>query len=83
MSTELAWEIRVVPAEAIVAQVEQMQSDIEALSREDFIRLREWLFEKDWKEWDIEVESDSMAGKLDFLIEEAITEKSSGGLKEL
>ncbi len=29
--------------------VEEILSSIESLSREDFARLREWFFERDWK----------------------------------
>ncbi len=31
-----------------MTRVEQIQSEIEALSQEEFIRLREWFAEKDW-----------------------------------
>ena len=37
----------------------------------------------DWARWDREIESDSAAGKLDFLIEEAKAAKANGTLLEL
>ena len=63
--------------------VEKIQSEIEALSSEEYEHLRQWFFERDWERWDRQLESDSEAGKLDFLIEEAFAEKAQGQLKEL
>ena len=53
-------------------QVEQLQQAIEVLSEEDFIQLRQWFAEKDWERWDRQLESDVAAGKLDFLLNEAL-----------
>ncbi|MBW1927519.1 MAG: hypothetical protein JRJ13_00005 [Deltaproteobacteria bacterium] len=63
--------------------VEEILSSIESLSREEFARLREWFYERDWERWDREIEEDSRSGKLDFLVKEALTEKVDGKLKEL
>lgn len=51
--------------------VDEIEKAIEKLSPEDFARLREWFWEKDWAEWDKQIEADADAGKLDFLIKEA------------
>jgi hypothetical protein len=37
----------------------------------------------DWESWDKEIEADSDAGKLDFLVREAANEKAKGTLKIL
>lgn len=66
-----------------MTQVEQIQSEIEALSQEDFVRLREWFAEKDWLLWDKQLEVDIADGKLDFLLEEAMAAKSQGQLQDL
>ncbi len=66
-----------------MTRIEQIQAEIEALPKEDFVRLREWFAEKDWLLWDKQIEADIADGKLDFLIEEAITAKSQGKLKDL
>lgn len=58
-----------------MSTVEEIKSAISVLSREDCIHLREWFSEKDWEQWDKEIEEDSASGNLDFLIEEAETEK--------
>ncbi len=66
-----------------MSNVEEILSSIESLSKEDFVRLREWFFERDWERWDKEIEYDSKSGKLDFLVKEASSEKKDGKLKEL
>jgi hypothetical protein len=66
-----------------MTKVQQIQEAIEALPREEYVRLRNWFTERDWKQWDKQIEEDSEAGRLDFLIEEALEEKTKGRLKEL
>lgn len=66
-----------------MTKVEQLQMEIEALPEEDFSRLRRWFAEKDWELWDSQIESDVAAGKLDFLLEEALAAKAQGKLREL
>ena len=66
-----------------MAQVEHIKSEIEALSAEDFVRLREWLIERDWQRWDDQLEADVKAGKLEFLREEALGAKAKGELQDL
>ena len=63
--------------------VEQLQMEIEALPEKDFARLRRWFAEKDWEQWDIQIEKDSAAGRLDFLLDEASTAKTQKTLEEL
>jgi hypothetical protein len=56
-------------------KLDEIKAGIEALPREDYAALRKWLSEKDWDEWDAQLEADAQAGKLDFLIEEALYDK--------
>ncbi len=63
--------------------VEKIQSEIKSLSPEEHAHLRVWFFERDWEQWDRQIEKDVESGKLDFLIEEALAEKGQGHLKEL
>ena len=65
------------------ARVEEIQAAIESLPYEEYIRLRQWFSERDWEKWDRQIEANSESGKLDFLIEEALTEKAKGSLREL
>ncbi|AOY81005.1 hypothetical protein BJP36_14955 [Moorena producens JHB] len=48
-----------------MTKVEQIQAEIEALSEEDFVRLREWFAQKDWFLWDKQLKADIADGKLD------------------
>ncbi len=66
-----------------MTRVQQLQTTIEALPEEEFAQLRHWFLEQDWEHWDLRIEKDSAAGKLDFLIEEALHEKAAGKLTDL
>ena len=66
-----------------MSNVEEIKVSIEALPEADYVRLSEWFTEKDWEKWDRQIEADSKSGKLDFLIAEALEEKTKGTLKEL
>jgi hypothetical protein len=63
--------------------VEKIQSEIKALPPDDYATLRQWFLERDGERWDSELEQDVAAGKLDFLLEEAFTEKARDQLKDL
>ena len=67
----------------MLSSVEEIQSAIISLSPEEYTRLRQWFAERDWEQWDQEIEADAASGKLDFLIEEAVTEKDQRHLREL
>jgi hypothetical protein len=62
--------------------LDSIKHDIESLPHNEFIQLRKWFSEKDWKEWDMQVKEDSMSGKLDFLFKEAFDEKNKGNLRK-
>jgi hypothetical protein len=66
-----------------MTQIETIQAEIESLSSEDFARLREWIVERDWQNWDRQIERDSAEGKLDFLREEVEAAKQQGKLRDL
>lgn len=64
-------------------QLDQIKTEIELLSDEDFEQLRRWFAEKDWQRWDQQLEADIAEGKLDFLLDEASRAKQEGTLQEL
>jgi hypothetical protein len=66
-----------------MTQVELIQKEIEALSSNDFARLREWFVEQDWRLWDQQLEGDVAAGKLEFLRDESMRAKANGELRDL
>lgn len=64
-------------------KIEEIEATIESLSEDEYIRLREWFYERDWEKWDRQIGVDSESGELDFLLREALDEKAKGNLKEL
>jgi hypothetical protein len=66
-----------------MSKIEELKSDIERLSSEEAAELFRWLSEREWESWDKEMEADSQAGRLDFLVREARQEKARRTLKEL
>lgn len=66
-----------------MTSVAKIQEEILALSETDYRQLKRWLNELEWDEWDQQIEADSNAGKLDFLIAEAREAKEKGTLKNL
>ncbi len=57
-----------------MSKLENIQVAIESLSEEECSRLLEWFVERDWAQWDREIEIDSQSGKLELV------EKSKGRL---
>ena len=66
-----------------MTSIAKIQEDILTLSETDYLQLRQWFNELDRDEWDRQIEADSNAGKLDFLIAEALEAKEKGTLKNL
>ncbi len=66
-----------------MSKVDELKMEIEKLPREELSELVRWLSEKDWESWDKEIVADSEAGKLDFLVREALDGKTKGTLKGL
>ena len=67
--------------------ISEIQEAILALREPEFAELKKWLSGLDaecrWEEWDKQIEADSDAGKLDFLVTEALEAKANGTLAEL
>jgi len=63
--------------------IEELKAQIERLPGPEFEELFRWLSERDWERWDSEIEADSQAGKLDFLIRQAKHAKTRGELDDL
>jgi len=61
-------------------KLEELEMAIASLSEEEYREFRRWFLEKDWEKWDRQIEEDSKAGQLDFLVNEA---KKRGHLKDL
>ena len=61
----------------------EIQTEIEALPRKEYVKLVSWFRERDWGVWDRQIKEDSQTGDLDFLIDEALNEKKTGKLKKI
>jgi hypothetical protein len=66
-----------------MSKIDELKADIERLPGEEAAELFRWLSDREWENWDKEIEADSAAGKVDFLVREAHEEKAKGTLKEL
>lgn len=66
-----------------MTRLERIEMDVLSLSEDDYREFRRWFLERDWDEWDREVEEDSLSGRLDFLANEALSAKSEGKLRAL
>ncbi len=66
-----------------MSKVDEIKAAIEALPREDYVDLRRWFSERDWDEWDQQIEADSQSAELNFLTREARDEKTGGQLRDL
>ena len=65
-----------------MSTVREIEDAIQKLSREERAAFRAWFAEYDAEEWDRQLESDVVAGRLDWLIEEARDDLRSGRCTE-
>lgn len=65
-----------------MSTVEEIETAIENLKEDEFLRLAKWLETRLVDSWDSRIARDAEEGKLDFLFHEAHTERLAGELKE-
>jgi hypothetical protein len=63
--------------------VEDIEQAIMSLSKEHLTKFRKWYEEFDSEKWDEQIEKDSLTGKLDHLIELAVSDHKTGKTKKL
>ena len=66
-----------------MTRVEEIKNAVVSLQGEEYRQFRDWFLERDWEQWDKQIQADSESGKLDFLVKEAMKEKSRGKLRDL
>ena len=66
-----------------MTRLEKIEKEVASLRPDEYRQFRSWFVERDWAEWDSQLEADSDAGKLDFLLAEAREQKQKGTLREL
>ena len=66
-----------------MSTVEQIESAILKLSPQELSHLADWVLDLDEQHWDEQIERDVVAGKLDFLAQEALAEFEAGNCRTL
>ena len=66
-----------------MTRIEELELAVASLPQEEYIQFRHWFLQRDWESWDREIEADSAAGKLDFLLYEADEAKKQNQLRDL
>lgn len=61
-----------------MSKLEQIETDILALSAKDFEALKQWFADLDYQHWDQQIEEDIANGKLDTFAQEALVEFQAG-----
>jgi hypothetical protein len=67
----------------VSSRLAELETEVKRLSERDYGEFRRWFLERDWLDWDRQIEADSAAGKLDFLVQEARDAKRSKRLRIL
>lgn len=63
--------------------IEQIEKAILNLSEQDFSKLRNWLLDLDYQQWDKQLEQDIIKGELDDIASEALAEFEAGDYQEM
>ena len=64
-------------------KLEEIEQDIEMLSKIDLKHFRQWFIEFDAEAWDIQIQADVESGNLDKFAEEAIKDYRAGKASDL
>ncbi|MFM8552500.1 MAG: hypothetical protein ACKOCD_09400 [Nitrospiraceae bacterium] len=66
-----------------MSKVEQLEREIEKLSRTQLAKFRNWFQRHDAAEWDHQIEADAQTGRLDKLADNALAAHKAGKTKAL
>jgi len=66
-----------------MTELEQLEKRIEQLTPKELADFRAWYVGFDARVWDLQIEADAKAGKLDGLIAEALEDYAAGAAREL
>ncbi len=66
-----------------MTRIEEIENAVASLPVDEYRQFRDWFLERDWVQWDKQIQADSQSGKLDFLVKEAMEEKNRGDLRDL
>lgn len=65
-----------------MSRVDEIETAIDSLPPAEYQRIVEWFREREQSRWDLQLDSDSTSGKLDFLFDEADKEFRHGHLQD-
>ena len=65
-----------------MSRTEEIEDAIDRLSPEEFRRIAGWVREREQRQWDEQLDSDSSSGKLNFVFEEAEVESRERLLRD-
>jgi hypothetical protein len=65
-----------------MSEVEELETRVRNLPKEEFTKFRDWFFELENDLWDNQIQSDFRAGKFNKLIEKAREEFAQGKVRE-
>ncbi len=66
-----------------MTEIEELETRVRNLPREEFSKFRDWFFEVENEFWDKQIKADFQAGKFNRLIEKAREEFAQGKAREL
>ena len=66
-----------------MSRIDEIESAVAELPKEELARFRQWFAEFDARVWDREIEEDVEAGRLDEFAEKALRDHDSGHSTEL
>ena len=66
-----------------MSKVQEIETAVRKLSRDELATFRDWFSEFDAAEWDKQIEADAKAGLLDDLADEAIRDSQEGRCRDL
>jgi hypothetical protein len=61
-----------------MSTVEELEAAVQRLTPEERAAFRAWFAEFDAQEWDRKLEADASAGRLDWLVAEALADRQAG-----
>ena len=61
-----------------MSKIEKIEQEVKALSPDELARFRAWFLEYDWAAWDLQIERDAQAGRLDDLAARALRDHATG-----
>jgi hypothetical protein len=66
-----------------MTEIEELETHIRNLPKEDFLKFRDWFYQLEDELWDQEIKSDFKAGKFDKLIKKAQAKFVQGKARKL